>query len=167
MQVVLKKGRSKRKKITQQKIQKQPTNQQTKEIKMRFAILALSWFHIGGGGGGEGVLLGSFLWLDDKHKQRKLAFLNSILLPPIVEIPLPALSSPVSRTPPAPCSPGFPPPPLLWLLRLSTAHPHSLALAFHKSPTIFMLDESLTWKWVPVNRLHSEQSLASVEIELI
>ena len=57
---------------------------------------------------------GSFLWLDVSSRLLQIPkaclFLISLPLPAIVEIPLPALSSSVSRTPPAPCSPGLPPP---------------------------------------------------------
>ena len=51
--------------------------------------------------GSQETLLGSFLWLP---------FWISLPLPAIVEIPPPALSSPISRTPPTPCFPGLPPP---------------------------------------------------------
>ena len=41
---------------------------------------------------------------------KSFPFWISLLLPAIVEIALPTLSSPISCTPPAPCSPRFPPP---------------------------------------------------------
>ena len=41
---------------------------------------------------------------------KKLAFRISLPLPALLDLPLPALLSPASRTPPAPYSPGLPPP---------------------------------------------------------
>ena len=41
---------------------------------------------------------------------KKIAFRISFSLPALLDLPLPALPSPASRTPPAAYSPGLPPP---------------------------------------------------------
>ena len=51
-----------------------------------------------------------FDWLYAVTNNESLPFWISLPLPAIVEILLSALSPPVSRTPPVPCSPGLPPP---------------------------------------------------------
>ena len=92
---------------------------------------------------------------------KKLAFRISLPLPALLDLPLPALLSPASRTPPAPYSPGLPPPCLLPPPPNSLEYKHArgasakssarhrLAMSLNRTVRIFEIPViSVSW-WIP------------------